>query len=159
VVSSKPEHWRGDGSWAADGNSSIDVGAVEFDGPGVTCPGGFERSYPWCPTELIDAGHVAANAPTLRFARTARRGFMLVTVTRETFATDYIFTPSVMQPTYKSECGGSFIATGGGNGPPLMMQRRECPPLPAALSSATASAGDGKPRVTVGLCTLNSVDP
>jgi hypothetical protein len=36
----------------------IAVGAVEFDGPGITCPGAFEHSFPWCPTELIDAVRV-----------------------------------------------------------------------------------------------------
>ena len=39
------------GSWNNSDNNidsdSFDAGAVEFDGPAVTCPGGFERGYPW----------------------------------------------------------------------------------------------------------------
>ena len=143
IVSSDPAHWRVAGSWS-DENEKIsvirdgDIGAVEFDGPAVTSPGGFERGFPWCPTRLIDAGHVAGNAPTLRYARTGRRGFMLVTASRQSFTTDFIFTPSVREPTYTPECSDSFEASGVGSNPGgggMSVRRRECPPLPRALFS------------------------
>ena len=122
--------------------------------------------YPWCPTALIDAGHVAANPSTLRFARTGRRGFMLVAATRESFTVDYVYTPSVASRRYNPVCGASFVATGrssdraddgggggsGGNGNRsvgsrgMTLRERECPPLPSALlslSPATAAGGRG----------------
>ena len=123
--------------------------AVEFDVPGVTPPGAHERAFPWLPFELSDAGHLAANAPTMTFAKSGRRGFALVTF--ETGASNkratatFVATPEVREETYAAKCLGAFEAAaddqGGPGGDasgsvrPLPLRLREiaCPPLPAAL--------------------------
>ena len=122
--------------------------AVEFDVPGVTPPGAHERAFPWLPFELSDAGHLAANAPTMRFAKSGRRGFALVTfetgASKRATAT-FVATPEVREETYAAKCLGAFEAAAddqGGRGGdasgsvrPLPLRLREiaCPPLPAAL--------------------------
>ena len=122
--------------------------AVEFDVPGVTPPGAHERAFPWLPFELSDAGHLAANAPTMRFAKSGRRGFALVTfetgASKRATAT-FVATPEVREETYAAKCLGAFEAAAddqGGRGAdasgslrPLPLRLREiaCPPLPAAL--------------------------
>lgn len=132
--------------------------AVEFDVPGVTPPGAHERAFPWLPFELSDAGHLAANAPTMRFAKSGRRGFALVTfetgASKRATAT-FVATPEVREETYAAKCLGAFEAAaddgGGFRGAdaagadasgadsrsvrPLPLRLREiaCPPLPAAL--------------------------
>ena len=97
--------------------------AVEFDVPGVTPPGAHERAFPWLPFELSDAGHLAANAPTMRFAKSGRRGFALVTfetgASKRATAT-FVATPEVREETYAAKCLGAFEAAaddGGGGGP------------------------------------------
>ncbi len=123
--------------------------AVEFDVPGVTPPGAHERAFPWLPFELSDAGHLAANAPTMKFAKSGRRGFALVTfetgASKRATAT-FVATPEVREETYAAKCLGAFEAAAddqGGRGAdrasgslrPLPLRLREiaCPPLPAAL--------------------------
>ena len=63
-------------------------GAVEFDAPSVSPPGAFEQSFAWCPSELIDRGHLEANPGTLRHARTGRRGFVMITADADEFTAD-----------------------------------------------------------------------
>ena len=80
--------------------------AVEFDVPGVTPPGAHERAFPWLPFELSDAGHLAANAPTMRFAKSGRRGFALVTfetgASKRATAT-FVATPEVREDATADE--------------------------------------------------------
>ena len=130
IVPADPAGWGARGANGIRGD--IAVGAVEFDVPGVTPPGAFEHEFPWCPTELIDEGHLAANGATMRFVKTGRRGFAMLTLDRDAAVADFIFTPSVRDETYAPECGGSFVASGDSDGN-VRLSRRACPPLPRRL--------------------------
>ena len=130
IVPADPAGWGARGANGIRGD--IAVGAVEFDVPGVTPPGAFEHEFPWCPTELIDEGHLAANGATMRFVKTGRRGFAMLTLDRDAAVADFIFTPSVRDETYAPECGGSFVASGDSDGN-VRLSRRACPLLPRRL--------------------------
>ena len=134
IVPADPAGWGARGSKGIRGidddrdPDDVAIGAVEFDVPGITPPGAFEQAFPWCPTELIDEGHLAANAPTMRFVKTGRRGFAMLTLDRDAAVVDFVFTPSVRDETYAPECGGSFVASEGSDGH-VRLRRRACPPL------------------------------
>ena len=160
IVPADPAGWGARGSKGIrgiddDSDSDRDpddvaIGAVEFDVPGITPPGAFEQAFPWCPTELIDEGHLAANAATMRFVKTGRRGFAMLTLDRDAAVADFVFTPSVRDETYAPECGGSFVASEGSDGH-VRLRRRACPPLPRELGAggvpglgARANVADGR---------------
>lgn len=145
IVPADPAGWGARGANGIRGDEDADaakkrrhheddiaVGAVEFDVPGVTPPGAFEHTFPWCPTELIDEGHLAANDATMRFVKTGRRGFAMLTLDRDAAVADFIFTPSVRDETYAPECGGSFVASEDSDGN-VRLSRRACPLLPRRL--------------------------
>ena len=168
VIAADETHWGAEGSWAAgarDPSSLVNsVGAVEFDAPSVSPPGAFEQSFAWCPSELIDRGHLEANPGTLRHAQTGRRGFVMITADADTFTADFVLTPTVRSRGYSPTCGGSFVVTeraDGLNGGGLVLTERACPQFPSKLFtgpadprfvdwSAGAAAGLGSAAATDG---------
>ena len=132
IVPADPAGWGARGANGIRGD--IAVGAVEFDVPGVTPPGAFEHEFPWCPTELIDEGHLAANGATMRFVKTGRRGFAMLVAARSRRRRRgfHLHAASVRDETYAPECGGSFVASGDSDGN-VRLSRRACPPLPRRL--------------------------
>ena len=145
VIAADETHWGAEGSWAAGVRrpSSLvnSVGAVEFDAPSVSPPGAFEQSFAWCPSELIDRGHLEANPGTLRHAQTGRRGFVMITADADTFTADFVLTPTVRSRGYSPTCGGSFVVTeraDGLNGGGLVLTERACPQFPSKLFTGPA---------------------
>ena len=115
---------------------------------------------------LIDAGHLIANANTMKYARTGNRGFLLLSVTPSVARGDFFFVPSVRERRYFPECGASFEAREAGGGetvsapvsrddavrdasssPPfrgaklLKMTETECPALPESLFAGSDAPG------------------
>ena len=115
------------------------AGAVEFDAPSVSPPGAFEQSFAWCPSELIDRGHLEANPGTLRHAQTGRRGFVMITADADEFTADFVLTPTVRSRGYSPTCGGSFVVTerADSNGG-LVLTERACPQFPSRLFTGPA---------------------
>ena len=120
VIPNDRETWglgyAGSGAGTDDENSFDAAAVAEFDAPGVTPPGAFEQAFPWAPSVLIDAGHLIANANTMKYARTGNRGFLLLSVTPSVARGDFFFVPSVRERRYFPECGASFEAREAGGG-------------------------------------------
>lgn len=94
-------------AWAASlrapvGGRPLPIG-VEFAGPSVTSPG-FEETLPVLPPEklaglLVDSTARNPLLDQLLYSDTARRGYMVMDVTRSRVTTDYIFASTVFSPT------------------------------------------------------------
>ena len=147
VIAAETTHWGAEGSWAAGARDPASlgpgsVGAVEFDAPSVSPPGAFEQSFAWCPSELIDRGHLEANPGTLRHARTGRRGFVMITADADEFTADFVLTPTVRSRGYSPACGGSFVVTPSNGSPDvgrgLVLTERACPRFPSRLFTGPA---------------------
>ncbi len=142
VIAADEAHWGVEGSYAAGGlddKSLGKIGAVEFDTPSVSPPGAFEQSFAWCPSELIDRGHVLANPGTLRHARTGRRGFLMISVDKDEFTADFVVTPTVRSRGYTPTCDGSFVVTESpGIDGGLVFTERRCPNFPSRLFTGPA---------------------
>lgn len=170
VIPNDRETWglgyAGSGAGTDDENRFDAAAVAEFDAPGVTPPGAFEQAFPWAPSVLIDAGHLIANANTMKYARTGNRGFLLLSVTPSVARGDFFFVPSVRERRYFPECGASFEAREAGGGetvsapvsrddavrdasssPPfrgaklLKMTETECPALPESLFAGSDAPG------------------
>ena len=144
VIAADETHWGAEGSWAAGARDPAalepgSAGAVEFDTPSVSPPGAFEQSFAWCPSELIDRGHLEANPGTLRHAQTGRRGFVMITADADEFTADFVLTPTVRSRGYSPTCGGSFVVTerADSNGG-LVLTERACPQFPSRLFTGPA---------------------
>jgi hypothetical protein len=164
VIAADEAHWGVEGSYAAGGlddKSLGKIGAVEFDTPSVSPPGAFEQSFAWCPSELIDRGHVLANPGTLRHARTGRRGFLMISVDKDEFTADFIVTPTVRSRGYTPTCDGSFVVTESpGIDAGLVFTERRCPNFPSRLFTGPADPRfvDWSSGAAAGLGAASSAD-
>jgi len=88
------------------GNDLLDIGGsrvgVEFGGSSVSSPG-FETIFPDDPAVL--AGSLTQLIPTLKYADTSRRGFMLVTATAAECKCEWVFVNTVASRSYTASVG------------------------------------------------------
>jgi alkaline phosphatase D len=88
------------------GNDLLDLSGtrvgVEFGGSSVSSPG-FETIFPDDPAVL--AGSLTQLIPTLKYADTSRRGFMLVTATAAECKCEWIFVNTVASRSYTASVG------------------------------------------------------
>jgi alkaline phosphatase D len=87
---------------------------VEFAGSSVSSPG-LEEYLPGMPPDELRAG-VMQLIPTLRYANTALRGYLLATFTPERARADWYFVDSVKTPQYSATLERSLaVLPGAGN--------------------------------------------
>lgn len=87
---------------------------VEFAGSSVSSPG-LEEYLPGMPPDELAAG-VMQLIPTLKYADTARRGYLLATFSAERARADWYFVDSVKTPQYTATLARSLaVLPGAGN--------------------------------------------
>lgn len=86
---------------------------VEFAVQSVTSPG-FEAYLPSVPPEqLATVLPMLVQGGTLKWCDTSRRGYMVVTATREQCQCDWVFVSDILKPTYSTNLGKTLAVKAG----------------------------------------------
>mmetsp|Transcript_114969 Transcript_114969/g.209168 ORF Transcript_114969/g.209168 Transcript_114969/m.209168 type:complete len:653 (+) Transcript_114969:112-2070(+) len=101
--------------------------AVEFDGMSVSSPG-VEYWRRWAPSDLETAAHQASN-PTLLWANTEKRGFMLVELNHTAQHIEYLAVDTRFEASCATECLAAFTVSAGKDGFQASVCRNATAPL------------------------------